>query len=108
MPRGAQPVCVGATAVEWARGNWSAEGAAGAPEGEEAGSGSEVGAAGSGHGGGGAMLNMVWETEGLQTVGIVVLVCASLKLLHLLGLINFSEGKREMDRKERDSDGKQR
>ncbi|KAI1883451.1 hypothetical protein AGOR_G00231580 [Albula goreensis] len=37
------------------------------------------------------MLNAVWETEGLQTVGIVVIVCASLKLLHLLGLINFSE-----------------
>ncbi|KAG5845088.1 hypothetical protein ANANG_G00135150 [Anguilla anguilla] len=41
----------------------------------------------------GTMLNAVWETEGLQTVGIVVIVCASLKLLHLLGLINFSEGK---------------
>ncbi|KAM9406694.1 Kv channel-interacting protein 4-like isoform 3-T3 [Salvelinus alpinus] len=37
------------------------------------------------------MLNALWETEGLQAVGIVVLVCASLKLLHLLGLINFSE-----------------
>ncbi|CAL8376471.1 unnamed protein product, partial [Gadus morhua 'NCC'] len=31
-------------------------------------------------------------TEGLQTVGIVVLVCASIKLLHLLGIIDFSEG----------------
>ena len=31
--------------------------------------------------------------EGLQTVGIVVIICASLKLLHLLGLIDFSEGK---------------
>ncbi|KAJ8382886.1 hypothetical protein SKAU_G00036640 [Synaphobranchus kaupii] len=39
----------------------------------------------------GTMLSAVWETEGLQTVGIVVIVCASLKLLHLLGLINFSE-----------------
>ncbi|XP_046904885.1 Kv channel-interacting protein 4 isoform X2 [Hypomesus transpacificus] len=37
------------------------------------------------------MLNAVWDTEGLQTVAIVVLVCASLKLLHLLGVINFSE-----------------
>lgn len=42
----------------------------------------------------GAMLATVWETEGLQTLGIVVIVCASLKLLHLLGLISFSEGKR--------------
>lgn len=39
------------------------------------------------------MLNAIWETEGLQTVGIVVLVFASIKLLHLLGLISFSEGK---------------
>lgn len=78
-----------ATEVERARGNWSAGGAD--PEREEAGSG--AGAAWSGHGGG--MLNALWETEGLQAVGIVVLVCASLKLLHLLGLINFSEGKRQ-------------
>lgn len=39
------------------------------------------------------MLSAIWETEGLQTVGIVVLVFASIKLLHLLGLISFSEGK---------------
>lgn len=26
-------------------------------------------------------------------MGIVVIICASLKLLHLLGLIDFSEGK---------------
>ncbi|KAK3545577.1 hypothetical protein QTP70_008125 [Hemibagrus guttatus] len=38
------------------------------------------------------MLGTAWETEGLQTLGIVVIVCASLKLLHLLGLISFSEG----------------
>uniref|UniRef100_A0A8D0A9Y0 Kv channel-interacting protein 4 n=1 Tax=Sander lucioperca TaxID=283035 RepID=A0A8D0A9Y0_SANLU len=37
------------------------------------------------------MLSAIWETEGLQTVGIVVLVFASIKLLHLLGLISFSE-----------------
>ncbi|XP_056299070.1 Kv channel-interacting protein 4 isoform X1 [Pseudoliparis swirei] len=37
------------------------------------------------------MLTAIWETEGLQTVGIVVLVFASIKLLHLLGLISFSE-----------------
>lgn len=39
------------------------------------------------------MLTLEWESEGLQTVGIVVIICASLKLLHLLGLIDFSEGK---------------
>ncbi|GAA6104264.1 Kv channel-interacting protein 4 isoform X2 [Tachysurus ichikawai] len=37
------------------------------------------------------MLGTAWETEGLQTLGIVVIVCTSLKLLHLLGLISFSE-----------------
>ncbi|XP_028999117.1 Kv channel-interacting protein 4 isoform X3 [Betta splendens] len=37
------------------------------------------------------MLSAIWETEGLQTVGIVVLVFASIKLLHVLGLISFSE-----------------
>uniref|UniRef100_A0A8P0P998 Kv channel-interacting protein 4 n=2 Tax=Canis lupus familiaris TaxID=9615 RepID=A0A8P0P998_CANLF len=37
------------------------------------------------------MLTLEWESEGLQTVGIVVIICASLKLLHLLGLIDFSE-----------------
>ncbi|TSL34587.1 Kv channel-interacting protein 4 [Bagarius yarrelli] len=41
------------------------------------------------------MLGTAWETEGLQTLGIVVIVCASLKLLHLLGLINFSEDSTE-------------
>lgn len=77
-------------ALEWAQGNWSVS-----LEGEEAGSGS---GSGSGHGGaeradGRAMLSSIWEAEGLQTVGIVVLVIASIKLLHLLGLISFSEGK---------------
>uniref|UniRef100_A0A3P9A8Y1 Kv channel-interacting protein 4 n=1 Tax=Esox lucius TaxID=8010 RepID=A0A3P9A8Y1_ESOLU len=87
-------LCVweGATEAEWAQGNWSAGGAGGSPGADEAGSGSGAEASGSGHGGaGGGVLNAVWETEGLQTVGIVVLVCASLKLLHILGLINFSE-----------------
>ncbi|KAJ3603548.1 hypothetical protein NHX12_028293 [Muraenolepis orangiensis] len=32
-----------------------------------------------------------WETEGLQTVGIVCLVIMFLKLMHLLGLINITE-----------------
>lgn len=100
--------CVWAgVALEWVQGNWSAgpggnTGPGGGPEGEEAGSGSGFG---SGYGGtewaeGGAMLNAIWETEGLQTVGIVVLVFASIKLLHLLGLINFSEGKTHMQKQE--------
>lgn len=32
-----------------------------------------------------------WETEGLQTVGIVCLVFMFLKLMHLLGLIDITE-----------------
>uniref|UniRef100_A0AAV2KMQ0 Uncharacterized protein n=1 Tax=Knipowitschia caucasica TaxID=637954 RepID=A0AAV2KMQ0_KNICA len=86
-------------ALEWIQGNWSSGPGGGGPEGDEVGSGSESGL-GSGYGGGsgewaegGAMLSVIWETEGLQTVGIVVLVFASIKLLHLLGLISFSEGK---------------
>lgn len=88
---GAPGLCVRAgVALEWARGNWSVS-----LEGEESGSGSGFG---SGHGAGEradgrTMLSSIWETEGLQTVGIVVLVIASIKLLHLLGLISFSEGK---------------
>lgn len=62
----------------WALGNWSSDV-------EEPGGWHESGQ--------GAMLGTAWETEGLQTLGIVVIVCASLKLLHLLGLISFSEGK---------------
>ena len=39
---------------------------------------------------------MRWETEGLQTVGIVCLVIMFLKLMHLLGLIDITEhGERE-------------
>lgn len=93
-------VCAG-VALEWVQGNWTAgPGGSAGPEAEEAGSGSGFG---SGHGApewaeGGVMLNAIWQTEGLQTVGIVVLVCASIKLLHLLGLISFSEGKREKKR----------
>lgn len=84
------------------QGNWSAGpgGSArpgGVPEGEEAGSGSGYGGAELAEGG--AMLSAIWETEGLQTVGIVVLVFASIKLLHLLGLISFSEGKTRMERR---------
>ena len=36
----------------------------------------------------------VWEMEGLQTLGILLGVCSSLKLMHFLELIDFSsEGK---------------
>lgn len=36
-----------------------------------------------------------WEVEGLQTVGILLVVCSSLKLMHFLGLIDLSTaGKR--------------
>ncbi|KAK2524944.1 Kcnip1 [Columba guinea] len=35
------------------------------------------------------------ESEGLQTLGIVVVVCSSLKLLHCLGLIDLSDDKIE-------------
>ncbi|XP_039857083.1 Kv channel-interacting protein 2-like isoform X3 [Simochromis diagramma] len=31
-----------------------------------------------------------WEVEGLQTVGILLVVCSSLKLMHFLGLIDIS------------------
>lgn len=105
-------MCVWAgVALEWVQGNWTAgPGGSAGPEAEEAGSGSGFG---SGHGGpewaeGGVMLNAIWETEGLQTVGIVVLVCASIKLLHLLGLISFSEGKRRRERERGNERGRER
>ncbi|KAJ8247746.1 hypothetical protein GJAV_G00249810 [Gymnothorax javanicus] len=47
--------------------------------------------AGRSRGNGGEALNTEWEMEGLQTVAIVLIVCASVKLLHLLGVITFSE-----------------
>lgn len=38
-----------------------------------------------------------WEVEGLQTVGILLVVCSSLKLMHFLGLIDISvAGKRNI------------
>lgn len=37
------------------------------------------------------------ESEGLQTLGIVVVLCSSLKLLHYLGLIDLSDGKRTLE-----------
>lgn len=36
-------------------------------------------------------MSVRWETEGLQTVGIVCLVLMFLKLMHLLGLIDITE-----------------
>lgn len=109
---GSHPASACGLALEWVQGNWSAgpggsggPGPGGGEDGEEAGSGSGFG---SGHGGlewaeGGEMLNSIWETEGLQTVGIVVLVFASIKLLHLLGLISFSEGKSAENHRQRNS-----
>lgn len=45
-----------------------------------------------------------WEVEGLQTVGILLVVCSSLKLMHFLGLIDLSSagkrnGKRARERR---------
>ncbi len=43
-------------------------------------------------------MSVRWDTEGLQTVGIVCLVIMFLKLLHLLGLIDITEaGERERE-----------
>nr|XP_009942257.1 PREDICTED: Kv channel-interacting protein 2 [Opisthocomus hoazin] len=33
-----------------------------------------------------------WDLQGLQTVGIILLLCSSLKLLHVLGIIDLSRG----------------
>lgn len=45
-------------------------------------------------------MSVRWETEGLQTVGIVCLVFMFLKLMHLLGLIDITEtGERQTDGK---------
>ncbi|KAK2860530.1 hypothetical protein Q7C36_004696 [Tachysurus vachellii] len=77
---GVQGPCQSVEEGTWALGNWSAEV-------EEPGGWHESGQ--------GAMLGTAWETEGLQTLGIVVIVCTSLKLLHLLGLISFSEDSTE-------------
>lgn len=44
-------------------------------------------------------MSVRWETEGLQTVGIVCLVIMFLKLMHLLGLIDITEtGEKTWDR----------
>ena len=36
-----------------------------------------------------------WEVEGLQTVGILLVVCSSLKLMHFLGLIDITMAGKE-------------
>lgn len=46
-----------------------------------------------------------WEVEGLQTVGILLVVCSSLKLMHFLGLIDLTtagktNGKRAKERRQ--------
>ncbi|XP_040462836.1 Kv channel-interacting protein 2 isoform X6 [Falco biarmicus] len=33
-----------------------------------------------------------WDPQGLQTVGIILLLCSSLKLLHALGIIDLTRG----------------
>lgn len=33
-----------------------------------------------------------WDPQGLQTVGIILLLCSSLKLLHALGIIDLTGG----------------
>lgn len=43
-----------------------------------------------------------WEVEGLQTVGILLVVCSSLKLMHFLGLIDISmTGKRNYSKEKK-------
>lgn len=56
-------------------------------------------------------MSVRWETEGLQTVGIVCLVIMFLKLMHLLGLIDITEtGETTWDRcwNGRDGDAKEK
>ena len=43
-------------------------------------------------------MSVRWETEGLQTVGIVCLVFMFLKLMHLLGLIDITETGEQRER----------
>lgn len=55
-------------------------------------------------------MSVRWETEGLQTVGIVCLVIMFLKLMHLLGLIDITEtGERTRERgsEEEDEEGEE-
>lgn len=33
-----------------------------------------------------------WDLQGLQTVGIILLLCSSLKILHALGIIDLTRG----------------
>lgn len=51
-------------------------------------------------------MSVRWETEGLQTVGIVCLVIMFLKLMHLLGLIDITEtGETTWERSEEETWG---
>lgn len=44
------------------------------------------------HGGGMSVNGAPWDPQGLQTVGIILLLCSSLKLLHALGIIDLTGG----------------
>lgn len=39
-----------------------------------------------------SVAGVLWDPQGLQTVGIILLLCSSLKLLHALGIIDLSRG----------------
>ncbi|KAM6092242.1 A-type potassium channel modulatory protein KCNIP2 isoform 1-T1 [Theristicus caerulescens] len=44
------------------------------------------------HVGGMSVAGASWDPQGLQTVGIILLLCSSLKLLHALGIIDLTRG----------------
>ncbi|KAK4821522.1 hypothetical protein QYF61_021925 [Mycteria americana] len=39
-----------------------------------------------------SVAGVLWDPQGLQTVGIILLLCSSLKLLHALGIIDLARG----------------
>lgn len=39
-----------------------------------------------------AVAEAPWDLQGLQTVGIILLLCSSLKILHALGIIDLTRG----------------
>lgn len=39
-----------------------------------------------------ALAEAPWDLQGLQTVGIILLLCSSLKILHALGIIDLTRG----------------
>ncbi|KAM8880915.1 Kv channel-interacting protein 4 [Synchiropus picturatus] len=101
LSQGSEKVQRARSALDWVQGNWrprpgniiSPGPGKGHEGGEEAesGSGFEMVYGDAEWTEGEAMLSAIWQTEGLQTVGIVVLVFASIKLLHVMGFISFSE-----------------